>query len=328
MKHEQSSIPQARIAIITVTYNASTFVTDYLQSIEEYLKHSDSIAIIVDNHSTDDTSSVIENYLLTNPNKQIIFNQLSKNIGFGKGCNHAAKIAERYSPKYLWILNPDTTINAQSGLQLEKLLNHRPDISFTGSTLVNQKGEPRPGAFRFPKLLNIALSNLRLGILDKIFKNSTTAGPLATTPTKSDWLTGASFMVKTECFIALQGFDPHYFLYFEEVDLFKRAEQLGYEAWSCPDSHVYHISGASTGINKQDEEPKRQPPYWFESRRHYYLSNYNYLYFILADATFLICHALWLIRAKLQKKINQTPPHFALDTIYHGQIKPLFKKKR
>ena len=110
---------------------------------------------------------------------------------------------------------------------------------------------------------------MRLGILDALFKNHVTAIPIQKQPYTADWLTGASFMVKNECFEALKGFDPHYFLYFEEVDLFYRAKQAGFSVWACPNSQVFHISGASTGINTQHSTPKRQPNYWFESRKYF-----------------------------------------------------------
>ncbi len=327
-KNKPASITQAPVAIITVTYNAGEFIGEYLNAVGNFIAQNDhSIAIIVDNQSQDDTLSIIQQHIADTDTDRIIVHASSSNLGFGKGCNQGAEIAKSYNPKYLWFLNPDTIIEESTGPALIDLLDKNSHIDFTGSTLLNEHQQPRPGAFRFPTIANVALSNLRIGVLDKLLSKHTTAEPISEKPQKVDWLTGASFMVRADCFYQLEGFDRQYFLYFEEVDLFNRARKLGYEAWSCPASRVYHMSGASTGINKREVQLKRQPSYWFESRRHYYISNYNYLYFLLIDMTFIICHSLWLIRAKIQKKPSATPPSFGFDTLYHGHIKPIVKRK-
>ncbi len=171
------------------------------------------------------------------------------------------------------------------------------------------------------------LSEMSLGILDKLFQKHTIVIPTSKEGCPADWLTGASFMTTADCFYNLNGFDPQYFLYFEEVDLFYRAKQAGYGVWSCPKSTVFHISGASTGIYSATKKTKRRTKYWCESRRYFYMKNYGALYFCVLDSIFSICHSLWRIRAKLQKKPDDTPPYFIRDIIKHSYIGKFFIKK-
>lgn len=316
------SITQAQVAIITVTYNSSGFIEDYLQAITHFISANTQHQLyIVDNASSDNTCDLIKTYREQHQlSDKLHIIELSENIGFGKGCNTGIDAAKNDTPTHFWLLNPDTQVNNSSGQALLSLMKQAPHIDFAGSALVNKEGTPRAGAFRFPTLLNVALSSLKLGLLDKLFNNHITAIPISNTPYPADWLTGASFMAKAESMYQLAGFDPQYFLYFEEVDLFFRAKKLGHSAWACPESQVFHISGASTGINNHKKAIKPLPSYWFESRRYYYLNNYGRIYFTAVDLALITCQCLWTLRAKLQSKEDDTPPHFLKSIIKHSYI--------
>lgn len=316
------------MAIITVTFNSEDFIKEYLASITPFILDTQHHLFIIDNASTDNTCDIINEHI----DKHQLSNKLhiialSENIGFGKGCNTGIEAARAYLPTHFWLLNPDTQVYSNSGNELLQVFNQTADADFVGSVLVNAEKTPRPGAFRFPGLINVILSTLKLGILDKLLNQYTTAIPIASTPYGADWLTGASFMAKADCLYDLKGFDPAYFLYFEEVDLFYRAKAAGFTVRACPKSHVFHISGASTGINNHKKAISRRPDYWFESRSYYYRSNYNSMYFSLVDLAFILCHCIWKVRATLQQKEDDTPPHFVRDIIRHSYIAKLFRSK-
>lgn len=316
-----------KVAIITVTYNCSDFIEAYLLSVQPIITRAEYSLVVIDNNSTDNTNQLITKHIQKHSLEDCITFMGSKdNIGFGRGCNLGVDIAKKHNPTYLWFLNPDTTILYNSGDTLLSLLKNGKNIDFSGSILSNEKNEFRPGAFRFPCLTNVFLSTLRLGVLDRLLHKFTTAAPIKTKPYQADWLTGASFMTSLACFEQLGGFDPKYFLYFEEVDLFYRAKKYGFSAWSCPSSHVFHISGASTGINRSKMQKKRQPAYWFESRRHFYTKNYGRLYFTLIDICHIVCLLIWKARAIAQNKTDDTPSLFISDIIRHSYPAHLIKR--
>jgi N-acetylglucosaminyl-diphospho-decaprenol L-rhamnosyltransferase len=326
------SITQAKVAIITVTFNSSGFIDNYLDALSSFLIGSSHILIVVDNASVDDTVVRIENHRQAQTlEKNIRIITLPKNVGFGGGCNIGIAAAGDVNASHLWFLNPDTEVLSDSADKLLALFSARPSTDFVGSVLIDQQQQERAGAFRFPSIINVCLSTLKLGILDRLLKQHTTAIPIATHPYPADWLTGASFMARSQTIDALNGFDPHYFLYFEEVDLFYRAKNKGFTVLCCPESRVFHISGASTGINNQHNDThnittKRQPGYWFESRRHFYVSNYGRLYFSLVDFCQICCLLCWKLRAKLQKKSDTTPDQFTRDIIRYSYPAQLLKR--
>jgi N-acetylglucosaminyl-diphospho-decaprenol L-rhamnosyltransferase len=326
------SITQARVAIITVTFNSDTFIDNFLHAISPFISDSPHELILIDNASTDDTTEHIQQYIdqqKLHKNTHTI--KLPKNVGFGQGCNAGIARAFEIDATHMWFLNPDTEALNNSAEELLALFTADSSADFVGSVLINEDKQARAGAFRFPSALNVCLSSLKLGVLDKAFNNHTTAIPIEKKAYQADWLTGASFMVRSNCIETLGGFDPTFFLYFEEVDLFYRAKQKGFSVWCCPDSKVFHISGASTGINNQKKDAdtntmaKRQPSYWFESRRHFYISNYGKAYFTLVDICQISCLCFWKIRAALQNKKDDTPSHFMRDIVRHSYPYGLLK---
>jgi GT2 family glycosyltransferase len=76
-------------------------------------------------------------------------------------------------------------------------------------------------------------------------------------------------MIRTELLKRLQGFDARFFLYWEEIDLCRRAEELGYQTWAMGTALAHHVGGASSAPD--------------DTRiggciaRHYYQSRYYYL---------------------------------------------------
>ena len=317
-----------QVAIITVTYHSEDFIHDYLIAIKKIIVNKPYRLIIIDNNSKDKTCELIKNFRHANQLfEQISLIESTENLGFGKGCNKGIDLAKTYAAQYYWFLNPDTIPFESSGEYLTKLLDENENAHFASSTLLNNKNEPSPGAFHFPGLMNTVLATSRLAILEKIFPQYTTAVTMKQQPYQADWLTGASFMAKASAINTLKGFTPDYFLYFEEVDLFFRAKQKKLDAWACPDSKVFHISGASTGVDNPNSERKRFPHYWFESRRHFYISNCGHIYFLLINCTLLMCHILWKLRSTIQQREDSTPPHFIKDIIYYSYIKPFSRNR-
>lgn len=297
-------------AIITVTYNSADFITGFLDSIVNLLEGSEPnpLLVVVDNASTDSTVEIVRHYIAAKGvEERILLRPQKDNVGFGRGCNAGVEAARPYGVDYYWFLNPDTRVYPDTGRELVHFLQ-REKADFVGSQLVNEEGVPRPSAFRFPSATSELCRSVRLGALDKLMPKGRLDLPVAQEPYRADWLTGASFMVRRDAFDSLHGFDPHFFLYFEEVDLFFRARQQGFTCWCNPASQVYHFAGASTGISHSRKATKPRPQYWFDSRRYFYCKNFGRAYFMLCDLAALSGLAVWQLRVRLQRKDNSDPP--------------------
>lgn len=307
MKRDATS----EVVIVTVTYNAAEFIERFLESVAAVLAVEPAFRLVLVDNASADASVQIAKQFIADKGLEYRATVIAQdgNVGFGRGCNAGAKQAVELGASYIWFLNPDTTVDVSAANELLACYENAPAADFVGSALKNEHGVKRSGAFRFPNATTTFLSNAKLGAFDRLLPNRTSTYPLPDKPIRVDWLTGASFMVKASVFEKLEGFDPKFFLYFEEVDLFLRAQRAGYQAWFCPSSVVYHQSGASTGINqKSAAEVKPRPSYWFESRRYFYLKNYGRAYFLLTDSAFLAGQALSRAKGLIKKVPTSEPP--------------------
>src|SRR5690606_21389565 len=62
----------------------------------------------------------------------------------------------------------------------------------------------------------------------------------------AEWLSGACLLLRREAFDSVNGFDPRYFMYFEDVDLGDRLGRAGWRNVYVPSAEVVHIGGTAT----------------------------------------------------------------------------------
>jgi GT2 family glycosyltransferase len=55
-----------------------------------------------------------------------------------------------------------------------------------------------------------------------------------------DWVTGCCLLLRRACWEQLGGLDSDYFLYYEDVDLCRRAQAHGWSVWHEPGLSVVH----------------------------------------------------------------------------------------
>jgi GT2 family glycosyltransferase len=162
--------------------------------------------------------------------------------------------------------------------------------------------------------------------VSKLLRNWVVAPPASDQPHQTDWVAGASMMIRREVFESIGLLDEKYFMYFEEVDFCLRANRAGWKCWYVPESRVVHYVGQSSGVTDTKRPPKRLPTYWFDSRRRYFLKNYGWLYAALTDVIWILGFTIWRWRRVVQRKPDDDPPKlwsdFLLNSIFlkGGQV--------
>src|SRR5262249_47041524 len=86
-----------------------------------------------------------------------------------------------------------------------------------------------------------------------------------------------------------------FFMYFEEVDFFRRARRQGFEIWHQPDARVVHFVGQASGVTTT-WSARRLPAYWFESRHLYFRKHFGYAGMLAADSCWFTGHLLHQLR--------------------------------
>jgi N-acetylglucosaminyl-diphospho-decaprenol L-rhamnosyltransferase len=244
------------------------------------------------------------------------------NGGFSFGNNRGFEHAYRTGspPDYFLLLNPDAEVLPDGIGALVRFLDEHPLAAVAGSQLQFQDGTPWPYAFRFPSIwseLNTALST---GIVSKLLSEVVVTRRMGPTPTRVDWLPGASMMVRRAAIEEVGGLDESYFLYFEELDFFVKLARAGWETWYVPDSKVMHISGQSSGVTARDRVGPL-PDYWFESRRRYFAKNHGVPYAMLTDAVTIPAFVVGRLKRKLQGRARENTPGFTRSLFRHSILR-------
>jgi GT2 family glycosyltransferase len=197
--------------------------------------------LVVDNHSDDESIAFIRAQLTGKPNVKII--EERDNIGYGRGNNAAAKIAKG---KYLLILNPDNVLPKDGAEKMLSFLEKHADAGVVGPALLYPDGTVRPSARQFPHPLDLLRKRLFPGHWHSTFDAERTLKERKES-VEVDWLVGACLMMKTEFFLSLGGFDPRYFLFFEDIDLCRRIKNAGKKVIYLPSLHVLDRKGRLSG---------------------------------------------------------------------------------
>ena len=155
-----------------------------------------------------------------------------------------------------------------------------------------------------------------LGVLSRLLSRHVVSPPLRDDTHACDWVSGACMAIRRETLDAVGGFDDKYFLYFEEVDFCRRAARAGWTCWFVADARVVHFEGAATGIKTAR---RRLPPYWFDSRRRFFLKSYGSAGLLAADALRCLGRASLLLRRALglggRRNAEREPMRVTLDLI-------------
>ncbi len=277
--------------------------------------------LVVDNNSGDGSASKIQQAIIANnwQNWAEVL-PLKTNGGFAAGNNAGIKYLWEHDQhiQYFHLLNPDTLVQAEAVQELRKFLDANPRVGIAGSQLLNADGTHQTSAFRFHNIVSQFDYGLRIGIISRLLKGGLISFPAVSQPMQSDWVSGASMMIRREVFEKIGFMDEKFFLYFEETDFCRRARNHGFLCYHIPASKIIHLEGQSTGIAEERQNKKRMPKYWFESRRRYFRKNYGWFNTWLINIAFAFPFALWRFRRWVLRKPDPDPPYFLWDFIRYS----------
>jgi GT2 family glycosyltransferase len=317
MSNTTGSNNPTQLLVVIVNYRTPSLTIDCLRSLVDEVRSLSGICVVVaDNASGDESVEQIALAIATEGwDSWASLMPLQRNGGFAFGNNAVIRPAlnSPNAPPYFWLLNPDTIVRPGALQALVDFMAKHPRVGIAGSRLEDLDGTPQHSAFRFHTLLSELDSGLRLGIVSKLLLSWNIAPPVPEQNCQTDWVSGASMIIRREVFEAVGLLDEEYFMYYEEMDFCLQANKCGWSCWYVPESRVVHLVGQSSGVNAPNCLPKRRPQYWFDSRQRYFLKNYGWLYTAVADAFWASGFALWRLRRGIQGKPDLDPPKFLSD---------------
>ena len=307
------------VLVVIVNYRTGKLTTDALRSLaSEARARGDVTAVVVDGNSGDDSVATLAEAIAREGwQSWVELRPLDVNGGFAYGNNAGIEPALKsgLAPDWVLLLNPDTVLRPGAVTFLVDFMAAHPRVGIAGSRLENPDGTPQYSAFRFHHPFAEFEAAVRCRPASWLLRRWLLNPPIADQPHRTQWVTGASMMVRRQVFDQIGLLDPAYFLYYEETDFCLRAARAGWECWYVPDSRVVHLVGQASGVTGTRAALRRRPPYWFASRRRYYRKNHGLTMALLADICFLCGYGLWNLRRLLTGRAAIDPPCLARDLV-------------
>ncbi len=250
------------ISVIIVTYNSQDFIKKCLKSVYKNISNQDEI-FIVDNNSSDNTIKELEK--LNYNNFRLIKNK--KNLGFAKANNQAIKQAKG---DYIFLINPDTEFDENIFSQMIEFANQHQNAGIFGCQQIDYRNKAAGSFGNFPSFWTNLAYKLKLYWLTPwahwTMYNFFTKH-LFNKNKKVDYVGFGFTLIKKQVIEKIGLLDENFFLYYEDTDFCKRANDAGFEVWYLGKIKVQHITGASSDIHKIRK--------WSQQSLKYYNKKYN-----------------------------------------------------
>lgn len=224
-----------QVSIIIVNYNTRQILEACILSIYQHTHNISFEIIVVDNASTDDSVEIIHRKF---PEVKLISSPI--NLGFGKANNLGVKQCQG---EYLFFLNSDTLLIHNAIEVLYQFMIKNPKAGISGGNLYTQQMKPLHSFYHLPSIWKEFKS--LYSRYDITQNHNFTGHPLIV-----GYITGADLMIAKDIFIKSGGFDPSFFMYYEESDLAWRIQKSGYLIYSVPQAKIIHLQGMSSPAQK------------------------------------------------------------------------------
>lgn len=213
-----------QVSILVLNYNGASMLREALESLLQ-INFGPYEVIVVDNGSQDDSLAVASEF-----DVRVI--ETGANLGFSKANNLGVDAAEG---DYVLFVNNDMRFDREFVTPLVEVLDGDPTIFAVDSKQFDWEGhQPIHGARRWERGSPIeAFWPFRREV--QLFDP---AGP-----TFTPWGCASNLMVRKWMFEELGGFDPTFFLDYEDLDLCWRAWMRGWGTVFVPRSLTYHDVG-------------------------------------------------------------------------------------
>lgn len=210
-------MPTAPVTAVIVSHDSA----EVLPACLDALAREGVEVIVVDNASTDDSRGLAEAR-----GARVIANL--RNEGYGRGNNIG--IAAAATP-FVLIVNPDLVVQAGAVRAMLEAAERYPDAGMLAPRIVESSGR----VFLQPRSL-----------LSPPHLNRADAMAIPEGDACLPFLSGACLLLRRDLFLAVGGFDPAIFLFYEDDDLCRRIRDEGHALVHVHDAQATHGRGRSS----------------------------------------------------------------------------------
>lgn len=231
------------LSVVIVNYQTFELTRNTINSIFEYSYPFSYEILVVDNASSDDSLSKLQDYF----KDKVTFIASKENNGFAAGNNQALRIAKG---RYVLLLNSDTIVWENTLEDIYNYMEEHTDVGASGCRVLLENGDLDKACKRsFPNVKN---SFFRLFHIPTNSKddNYNLDGLPDDEIYEIDCLTGAFMFMRAEALNEAGLLDETFFMYGEDIDLCYRIKKAGWKIIYYGESKITHLKGASSKKQK------------------------------------------------------------------------------
>ena len=225
------------LAVVVVTYSPGDSLAAFLDSVSAAAARPVRV-VLADNGSVDGAPEAAA------AAERVELLPIGENLGYGAAANRAVAGLTR---PVGWVLvsNPDIVLGPGALDTLIEAADRWPRAGALGP-LIRTDDEVYPSARLQP--------SLGRGVGHAVFAAVWPANPWtrsyrqegSVAERTAGWLSGSCVLLRREAWDSVDGFDPRYFMYFEDVDLGDRLGRAGWLNVYVPGAEVVHSGGHAT----------------------------------------------------------------------------------
>jgi len=218
------------IAVAMVNWNGADDTLTAFESLKQSSYPAWSL-IVVDNASADDSVAKLR------AARGLRLVESAENLGFAGGCNLAIPAARELGAQYLFFLNNDATVNAET---LENLV--------AASRTLDDR-EALGAVIRFERDGTLQFWGSRASAVGMPIWSPPSEALFAQAPEliETNFIMGASLFVPMQLLDEVGPFDERFFLNYEETDWCYRARRAGHRCLMVKNALITHKGGAAIG---------------------------------------------------------------------------------
>ena len=229
-----------KTSVITVSYHTGPVLFDMIASVLA----QDSLAemIVVNNGNSANVVEKLAAMAAENSKLKLITGH--GNVGFAKGNNLGANAA---TGEYLFLLNPDSVLEAENITELMAQSQKLPRPHLIGPRILDANGNEQSGSRRGE--LTPWNAFVEVFFLYKLFPKLERwkwhEAVLPADITEVPAISGAAMFLPRDDFFLVGGLDEGYFLHVEDVDFCYNLRKIGAKIFFMPQLAVKHIGATS-----------------------------------------------------------------------------------
>lgn len=239
------------VSLIVLNYNDSASCIKLIDDVVNY-EIIDNI-VVVDNCSTDNSFERFIKKYENNLKIHCISTKMNGGYAYGNdfGCKYAIS---KLKSNILVIANPDIKFEEIVLNKMIETLIKIENSGIIGCSMRCHSGIALPSAWKLPNYWDLVIDNFKL--VRKLIRNRMLYNDLSNNLSHVEVVAGSFFVIRSEVYTKIQGFDTNTFLYFEENILAYKLMMNNYENYLLTNEYYDHFHSVS--INNTFSKKKKR----------------------------------------------------------------------